>query len=450
VDAPGAETGSLEARLVAADPRQAHRTAFAPIRAAPVGPWVRFGPETRLLEASGPWHLEVRERRGHGFGLAPVQRVVGIQPGLVAVRLETLGAVRGRVIDDRGRRVDQARVRLVPRDGTGEVREAVTTADGAFRVSWIVPGAYRVEVRSPLHATAHSDVVVLEGLTAALDLTPVALETMPVAGLLEGFGVATDGDDEVLLTLRSLSTPERTFLTRVPPATTADTPFEISDVPPGRYELTVHTEHFGRWDPSRLTVIAPADDLRIRRRRATETDVEFRVTSDQGEPVPAFSAFVRLDEKDDPATTKVCPGRNGRLLLRRLPLDASVAWVIRAPGAVPIRGRASAANLRGAPTEFQLEPGWGNRVRVLDEHGRPVPGVTITLDGVPAGVTDDHGVLDVLAERPPKRIGLGDPKLRVRAGDVFDDGTFRDLIWGIEVIAGEPGHATPPVKGDGR
>src|SRR5687768_12782855 len=87
-------------------------------------------------------------------------------------------AIQGTVTDSQQALVPEATVR-VTNTTTGVTREAVTSADGVYRVTSLGPGAYRVEVDKSGFVKAQRDAVTL-GISETIRLD-FALELSGVA-----------------------------------------------------------------------------------------------------------------------------------------------------------------------------------------------------------------------------------------------------------------------------
>ncbi len=425
---PGPQSGDrFDARLVAAAPGAQLRTCFAPVRLGET-PWVRFGAEAGDLQGGPPWRLEIRSDDGYRFGSAEVAGIVGLLQELVVVELRPTGRLVGRVLQPDGAPVDQAALRLV---GGDHVFGGASDPEGAFDLPWLPPGTYDLHCSSRLHEPATARIVIAAGqLTEQpLTLTPLP-EASIVAGRLLGESVDAPPAGQVAVVLADCDEPERTYLQLV--TCTAAAPdgelgrFRFERIPPGRYELTVRAPDFTRWLPASLPVVPGAQDLELRRADSAPcSDLELRaVDARSGAPIAQFDLFVQLDGQR--ATAKVLPARDGCVQLRRVPLGARVAWTLRAPGYAPVSGDRNAAAL-----PIPLEPGWGNELRCRDRDERPLAGIAVLLDGEPAGATGADGRLELRRGAPPARITLQAPGRVLIAGDLFDDGTFRDLLWGI-------------------
>ncbi|MGH7568549.1 MAG: TonB-dependent receptor domain-containing protein [Gemmatimonadales bacterium] len=113
------------------------------------------------------------------------------------------GGVEGRVIDPVGRPVTSAEV-SVDRAGTPVAGRATTDAAGAWRITHLEPGLYRITVYRLGYRSSRQDVQVEPGrtvqLTFALELVPFTLDSLVVSGFASGIST-TDAELGTKLTV---------------------------------------------------------------------------------------------------------------------------------------------------------------------------------------------------------------------------------------------------------
>jgi hypothetical protein len=104
------------------------------------------------------------------------------------------GGMEGRVIDDVGRPLIAAQVR-VERPGTAQVHRAMTGADGAWRITHLEPGRYQVTVRRFGYRLFVEEVQIESGrtarLTAVLEPVPFTLDSLVVSSPALSISTAT-------------------------------------------------------------------------------------------------------------------------------------------------------------------------------------------------------------------------------------------------------------------
>lgn len=101
-----------------------------------------------------------------------------------AGRAQALGGVEGRVMDFAGRALVSAEV-TVERPGSPPIGRATTDAAGAWRITHLEPGLYRITVQRPGYRLSQQDVQVESGRTArltfVLQAVPFTLDSLVVS-----------------------------------------------------------------------------------------------------------------------------------------------------------------------------------------------------------------------------------------------------------------------------
>ncbi|MHC4860693.1 MAG: sigma-70 family RNA polymerase sigma factor, partial [Planctomycetota bacterium] len=223
--------------------------------------------------------------------LAPGETREGVELVLTRER-----RVSGRVVDEEGRAIAGAAIRIVRRRGEHAVRmlgpiRAVTGADGAFHVGGLSDAAYALTaLRSGFADTSVAitgdvdDLVVT--MTPGLAIAGVVVDRKtgaPIAGVVVE-AEARYGDPAL---------PHQSGRTR----TDANGRFRLAGLRKGAYQLVVASASRGRpEDPpyaSRrdLKVEAGVEDLRIELRRAL--DIAGRVTDEDGRPIAGVDVRIR-------------------------------------------------------------------------------------------------------------------------------------------------------------
>jgi hypothetical protein len=156
-----------------------------------------------VLAGVPPGKLVLKARTADGReGKLPVEVADRDQSGLV-VKLETRGAISGRVVDADGKPVDSVRVKADQKDGPTSTsmgfdrlldRGAPTGADGSFRIGGLAAGTYAVAVRDdhgPLAFVPEKTVeIVIEGTREVKD---VLLTIESRNGVIRGVVVGPNG-----------------------------------------------------------------------------------------------------------------------------------------------------------------------------------------------------------------------------------------------------------------
>jgi hypothetical protein len=389
------------------------------------GPWVRTRPYRLIFPFDdpalhGPYALELRHDAGL-IGSVELPRLEGVHPTPLVVRLTRVGALRGRVLDQDGAPVGDARVSLFDGAQRGLVVEQTTAANGAFVFSAVQAGDHVLRAFTRSHGTVVKAVALASGETRELELT---LTRRPVGRIAGTARTVTGGipPAAVHLQLTPLGTAGDVELAGLVffaflewDAAAARARFDFGELPVGRYELLVVAHAGPPWEPARLELEGPNDALEL----LCRNDIAELPLVASGAPAERyFRAQVggvwlsqRLSE--------------GRIVLPTTDETEVEEWALLERGKRAARGngwqleRATegpdiGALLVAAP----LEPGYA-RVVFVTQHGAPLQGVSVRVDGVRVGVTDVDGGLLVEAEGVP-RVSLDLPGHR--RGTPSDDG----------------------------
>jgi len=201
--------------------------------------------------------------------------------------------------------------------------------------------------------------------------------------------------------------------------------FYLGNLPLDEYELSVEdTDLIYTWEPSRLRIVPPAEDLVfVRRDDLPSVELEFQVTF-QSKPA-SESPRLRLSYRINGGPERTARAGAGWRL--RIAEGSRFAWTLWADGYVPQRGDLESFGLpeNGARVAaVVLRKGWGARIRVsADVPGdpRPIAGALVRLDGAVAGATDYDGVLDVAQELRPTRIEVHKNGWTMQGSDILRD-----------------------------
>jgi len=211
------------------------------------------------------------------------------------------------------------------------------------------------------------------------------------------------------------------------------------------YTLHVSPTDYSAWTPASIDVQPGTTGIELHVSDGVETcDVGFRVfDAATGAELTHFDVLPGVAGVHRDRILQ--ESRPGELLLRDVPLTASIEYRVHASGYAPVQSVARVASGERAAggsrlIDVQLEPGWGTTVALVPSGtGEAFAGARIAFDGVHVGVTDDLGRLDVrLAERP-QRIAVDYPGWSVRADRwVSADGRFESNWFGGLRIELEP------------
>jgi protocatechuate 3,4-dioxygenase beta subunit len=339
-----------------------------------------WGPEAPL-RAGAPGYLTVDERASVRAG------------GPVEIRLRPAANLIGRVVDDQGAPVPEARIELFPAGATNPagpteaLARSETGSDGGFSVRHLAAGA-SVDLRaSHLH---HPDAW-LRGLTIAVGAPPVEVTLAPSIRLSgrvvdrEGTpisGAAVTGRLETDAGGRGSG--ERREGPREAKATSGeDGAFELHFSAAGHVALEAAAVGYQPTERRALAIGVGRAEEEVLLTLDAAASLDGRVLRPDGRSAAGALVTVIYDPRAGLAHTvrSVPAGEAGLFSLDDL-----------APGSVSIL--ADLQGFRGAGRRFDLDPG-ANRVRlqlergldlhgrVLDDAGAPVAGVHLTVEGPP-------------------------------------------------------------------
>lgn len=368
--------------------------------------------------AEGEWYVPVVERVRRG------ERPVAHPEGGTWLR--------GAVVDLTARPVAGALVKGIPLDGKGEMADVVSDDSGAFELTGLEPGRYRVLVQGRFASATPFDLVLAEGVNEA---GTVILPARPVAGAIEGRLVSDDGEDPSgVLLLRDLeSGKERarnaafSFFGQQEEETGS---FAFRDVPVGRYELSLVALDGRPYEPRQVLVEPPASGLEFRARGPAAKGYRLRVRARESDQALGFFYALRLHGMwvgDDAAAgeDEVMPW--------------PVPWIVWAEGRRPVRG--VAPELQGDETEphlidVALEPGHAEVLLFKDvasdrlladefnaEFAPGLPGVSVWSRGRSIGTSDADGLVVLDSSEDPGELEFRHSGWRVLAEERLEGGT---------------------------
>lgn len=396
-------------------------------------PWVRFG-EPATFHGRG-W-VELRSLDGRWRAGAWIPRVFATVKEPVVVTFEPATRVTARFTWAGEVEEPWVSVQLVERaSGSAEgLRRHGGTAgqDRELSISFVEPGAYRLEVRDARWAPFAIDVDVHPGEN---DLGELRLESRPIAGAIRGTITSTSGSYEGACHVSLSRTPfeHDAFYDHSLDFEPDETgklvaPIEFEEVTAGEWYLYVHC-HDGFEHPGSLFVVsAPNDDVRIvLEDRAVELELDLvdagTKQSLSSESRVTWGVRGTFDVADGPSVRIAgLPDR-----------PDAIDLVASAPGYRPKHANASAfERVAGTPAKLRatwaLERGFGVRVLVVERGSRrPIADATVEVDGAPAGTTNARGELWIDRATVPQRLSAKkDGWVREPSRDVDAEGRFRD------------------------
>lgn len=433
------DLAAVDVRMVTRDPRARGKGPnvgeWEPVRAGEK-PWVRFAP---VRSGENVERLEARSRDGLGWAVAEARVASGIAPGVTLLSFEARAVLDGRVVDGEQHALADVDVRLDANDaaGTPVRRSARTDAEGRFRFEHLAPCAGRLRASSLRHVPFETGVTLLAGLETKSELV---LAPLSVAGAIRVRVESESGQYDPPFSLRltleddpAAAAGSERFERRVPARWALEdgrkvARFEFPQLPARSYRLQVEKDDFFAWDPTRLTLAPPAEDVRIRIADGVpNAGYALRVRdADTGEVLPLL--HLTLEFPGSRVPTRRLDVHDDAIFLGHVPLDRRIAWRVDCDGHAPAVGGQAAFEIveqRGASEvrvcELELHAGWGEYFQFLDVRNRnALVGARVLLDGREAGTTDVRGCVLVRAREKPSsiellRAGAAEPQ-RVGAG----------------------------------
>lgn len=419
------DLAAVDVRLVARNPREKGKGPNAgewePVRAGEK-PWVRFAP---VRSSENVERLEARSRDGLWWASAEARVASGLAPGVTLLSFEARAVLDGHVRDGEGHALADVDVRLDANDAAGSPvrRNARTDAEGHFRFEHLAPCAGRLLASSLRHVPSATGVTLISGQETRCELV---LAPLAVAGAIRVRVESESGQYDPPFSLRltleddpAAAAGGERFERRVPARWALEegrkvARFEFPGLPAQSYRLQVEKDDFLAWDPTRLSLRPPAEDVLIRIADGVpNAGYAFRVRDAQtGEVLPLLHLALEFPASRMPS--RRLDVHDDAIFLGHVPLERPIAWRLDCAGHAPAVGNQSAFEIverRGASEvrvcELQLQPGWGEYYQFLDARNRSaLAGARVLLDGREAGTTDVRGCVLVRAREKPAAVAL--------------------------------------------
>jgi hypothetical protein len=396
------------------------------------GTWARF-PEldSHVLGSGPPWMLSVEGSDGSWYGEAAVNSVSNESPMDLTVELQPLAALALRVVDPDGYPEAGIDVNLIRIGADGEELERISwrsEQDGQYTFDMLPPGKYLLMATSLRHVTFEATLWLGDRERRELDLV---CNLKPVGGSITGtLESATDAlprhSRSATIALRRAG--EERLLQRVEPQWKKiddmwECRFYLGNLPLDEYELSVEDTVWNyAWEPSRLRVVPPAEDLVfVRQDNLPEVELKFQVgyQPKQASESPRLHLSYRIN--GGPERSKSFGEEPHLRIAEGLPLT----WTLWADGYVPQRGDLESFGPAENGTRVAavvLRKGWGARIQVMGDipgDPRPIAGALVLLDGAAVGATDYQGMLDVALESRPGRVEVLKTGWTMRGGNAL-------------------------------
>lgn len=311
----------------------------------------------------------------------------------VVITIDQTGTIAGVVVDKTGEPIEGAQVSAFPdfRSGTADpsqfrlrgLPQELTGAGGEFRIVGLAPGSYMVRAsRNP--ATGRGRMMGLDGEKAETGATNVRI-VLPADGGIKGKVAFADGTVPTPFSVGVGFSSE--------PVMSKDGSFELRDLAPQKYQLTVRGPEFDA-KTVEVTVeegaVADAGDIVVSKGRTIAGRVTMR-----GEPVVGATVYaggqIFGTGTSNAAQFGGPPGRSGN---REATTDEEGKFRISGLGQAPLAvvaehpdlGRSAAIRLvRGSPNEMALEltvAGWGILTGKVTDDAGPAADTIVTAQAV--------------------------------------------------------------------
>ncbi len=339
---------------------------------------------------------------GHAFQLADDGR-----PGPV-LTLDPAAALSGRVTDADGAPVEGAEVRIEVKRNPGRMRieiggrtllpRARSNADGRFRLGPIDPEKnYTLRVRADGFAAAAADVTDLAPYRTRSDLqielsrgsglhgTIVDADGLPLTDAIVRIEPASDGGG--MRMMRMMETTDDA--SAIQAATGRDGRFELTGVPPGKFDLEITRKGFAKRSvPSIEVAAAQPEPVDLGEIALTPGErVQGFVIDRDGQPVEGVEVFVQ----DGGPTMMIMAGPGGSAEEAETVTDPAGWFVIDDLGTESrysfrfsrtgfVAASVNAVEIpQAGPIEVVLDPASTVSGRVLDPEGEPIIGARVNM-----------------------------------------------------------------------
>ena len=379
-------------------------------------PWVRFHLSPRFFDLG--W-VQVTSSDNRWKGGAWLTRLQGQNPKPLPIRLQPATHARGHFACDTMEEQDWVVVRLeemAPTEAPLARRsyDGGADSDGQFRFENIEPGEYILRTVDKAWFPFETQVTVRPGDN---DFGSFALRARRKAGRIAGRVTSTSGSFEGVCHI-SLSgvvdvdgAPFDHSLDWKPDATgQLFASFAFEDVTEGDWYLYVHCHDGFTWKHAAQVVQAPATDIEI---RLDDPTASLEIALHDAESGLPLEDSTRLSWWRHSGKARIA-GPPFVLLNQQLPLQG-ITFRTSYPGYQPVSGdEATLAKFETSEStenhrkySIPLKAGWGCLLQVRDRtHGHPVPKVSVWLDDLFQGHTNDRGEITLGLPTPPKSLRL--------------------------------------------
>ncbi|MCZ6596543.1 MAG: hypothetical protein O7B99_02785 [Planctomycetota bacterium] len=433
--------GELDATLRSADGRFAFDHIFGDVRAGSP-PWVRFGPLTRSMSGGPTFKLRLMTADGTWQGVADVEGLVGIQPGVVEVELTARGTLRGTVAHADGSPLAKSYTQLWGEDASFQDPEnrplfAATDEEGRYHYHWVVPGAYTLRIETAEHESYAEEVVIAAGAETPFDVRLVAKSETQGDGRISGRVVSRTGGFHGALQIALFPTVSGAA------AVATDVEWEERDgvwsgafafegLPREEHELQPLARGLLLIRPRTQQVRPDRDDVQLLVEDGGDVaEVLLRaVDAETGEAVPEFRSWLTVEPATERERFAFARAEEGVARFVDVPRGELFEYRVHGEGYANVWGDgATPTGGEAAELVVELVRGWSTKLTILGPEDEPLAGASIFLDDELAGITDLRGRLIVYRAEEVERLRVEYEDWQMVETSVFDPASGRFRSW---------------------
>jgi RNA polymerase sigma factor (sigma-70 family) len=430
---PGHSLAELEASLRSADPRQAFDVARARVREGAL-PWLRFRPAANFVAAGPPWKLEVQTDDGLWCATASVDERSGIAQRTVALTFESRARLTGKLLGPDGAAIAREYVRL-EREGASfddpknRPQMQATRADGGFDYRALSPGKWTLSAAIAGYEEWRSELTLGELESRAVEVRLAAAAPGAFARI-EGVIESTTGayDDAVYVSLYPAAggagQGAKVAWSEVDGRRQGR--FVAEGLKPGKYRVSARVPGLLSVEPRVAEVEAGGEIARFVVRDDVQS-VAWHARAFAGESaLPEFRVTLEAD-----GLVVSASAAQGLAVVEHIPSGTLCEYTVRADGFAPRYGELAIDGTTSAESaaRFELQPGWGTAVTVVDRDGGPIARARIYFDDQFAAETDDRGRARVVLDHEPQTVRVEHLDWRLAPGTSIAPETGRFRTW---------------------
>jgi hypothetical protein len=321
----------------------------------------------------------------------------------------------------------------------GEAEQAqLDRVSGTFTLEHVPPGEYAVSFTDTRIEPIEERLHVAAGCT-----TTVEILVRKVAGLASITGVLRAAEpldfNGAYILFRDNEGPSVRHIVFVEaPGPAREVAFEVHDVRPGEYRLTLQSDGVLTALEEPVVRAGDMDVVLLCERAPVRAKLKLVLhMRDAGSGEPLAQATFCYRAKEEEVILVADSGGNVHADLRAEPFT----WMASVEGHAPRWGTDIDLGLDPSHPErapesvvVELDPGWGTEFFLFDDDNVGVAGVPVLLDGEAAGTTDADGRLRVVLAARPERFAIDSDEWVVGGANVDPETQAMDEQgWGVHV-----------------